>query len=985
MENSFFEFRDKTDMQDDSVCEIIDNSLMDESFAPKKTPAKKNQTLYIPESDDSVADGTEGSEDEISESRSKSKSSSWTNTNVVCRSIDDSPCPSARESSSPFIVRRVKALRSSDSFIGHRKKKRIMLLDSDSDNSIIIEHNRQRKMICLKETPHKEEVKNNSKRNMSFRSTGSECDESDSNEDDNSNVTNAEEPVNQSNKHDALNNDDLDISNGRENESNRLPSKHSDSGGTVVYDQEDSSVADDQDDQKFTSRATRTKDDVTNNDDLVVSNNLDNESNLIGSKDNDSEGTIEYDHEDSAETDDQDDQMFVSRATRMSIMGVIPKDGSDESDFIQSDSSRPASSLDELPDCGLSVTKSAQKNNPDDVDDSKLTCSPFSSPLQDITNRENGYALKSEAENSFNKSITKSNARKRLNNDSITQSNVEENFDDSVSQSNVIDLTHIETDGLKGKVAKRLHVIDDDVTIIDNEPEVIHLSSDSEDELKAEKSPSSKRSPSAKRPAEKNKSSVTKKVGSDIKQYLEVGARSNVPASYPNQVEYVRRHVRDRELNKLNELRQEMQNVKYLLESMDTSSLPDGGVKLITKLKDLEAEVRRKGDRVANMVVETADDMGLGKTITMISLIASDKEQDKDDGDDKETYKSFCVTLHLGGVLTRIHWRRIILDEAHAVRNHKSATSSAVSALNGKRRWALTGTPLHNKDLDLFALLKFLKCTPFDELTSKGGQERLSTIMRCVMLRRTKQQLQEKGQLDCLPERSTHQCAVTLAKEEMNVYQKVLVFSKTLFAQFLHQRAEKQADNFVSNTTRDTAYYKMHKKMIALQGAKPVKSHEILVLLLRLRQSRISIDSQDDEVEGPPVEGTTVAEAIRSVLSPKNPVFNLERRSSKITAVMDCLNKNVFSNKGEKAVVVSQWTSVLRLVERELAHAGVPTVTLNGSVASIRKLQEAKLELAENVLTGARHTNASKLTIEDLKVLFNMAPQVDDLDDSITY
>lgn len=39
---------------------------------------------------------------------------------------------------------------------------------------------------------------------------------------------------------------------------------------------------------------------------------------------------------------------------------------------------------------------------------------------------------------------------------------------------------------------------------------------------------------------------------------------------------------------------------------------------------------------------------------------------------------------------------------------------------------------------------------------------------------------------------------------------------------------------------------------------------------------------------------------------------------------------------------------------------------------SIRKLQEAKLELAENVLTGAKNTNKSKLTIEDLKVLFNM-------------
>lgn len=40
---------------------------------------------------------------------------------------------------------------------------------------------------------------------------------------------------------------------------------------------------------------------------------------------------------------------------------------------------------------------------------------------------------------------------------------------------------------------------------------------------------------------------------------------------------------------------------------------------------------------------------------------------------------------------------------------------------------------------------------------------------------------------------------------------------------------------------------------------------------------------------------------------------------------------------------------------------------------TIRKLQEVKLELAESVLTGAKNTNASKLSIEDLKMLFNMA------------
>lgn len=39
---------------------------------------------------------------------------------------------------------------------------------------------------------------------------------------------------------------------------------------------------------------------------------------------------------------------------------------------------------------------------------------------------------------------------------------------------------------------------------------------------------------------------------------------------------------------------------------------------------------------------------------------------------------------------------------------------------------------------------------------------------------------------------------------------------------------------------------------------------------------------------------------------------------------------------------------------------------------TIRKLQEAKLTLAENVLTGARNDATTTLSIEDLKMLFNM-------------
>lgn len=58
MENSFFEYRDKTGAGSDSDGEIIDNSLMaEEYYTPRKKPTIKNQTVFIAESEESSTDG----------------------------------------------------------------------------------------------------------------------------------------------------------------------------------------------------------------------------------------------------------------------------------------------------------------------------------------------------------------------------------------------------------------------------------------------------------------------------------------------------------------------------------------------------------------------------------------------------------------------------------------------------------------------------------------------------------------------------------------------------------------------------------------------------------------------------------------------------------------------------------------------------------------------------------------------------------------
>lgn len=65
------------------------------------------------------------------------------------------------------------------------------------------------------------------------------------------------------------------------------------------------------------------------------------------------------------------------------------------------------------------------------------------------------------------------------------------------------------------------------------------------------------------------------------------------------------------------------------------------------------------------------------------------------------------------GFLFQFEYDRIILDEAHSIKDSKSSTSTAISHINAKYRWGLTGTPVQNRVSDLFSLVKFLKLDPY--------------------------------------------------------------------------------------------------------------------------------------------------------------------------------------------------------------------------------------------------------------------------------
>ncbi|KAF7593696.1 hypothetical protein BBP40_010988 [Aspergillus hancockii] len=68
-----------------------------------------------------------------------------------------------------------------------------------------------------------------------------------------------------------------------------------------------------------------------------------------------------------------------------------------------------------------------------------------------------------------------------------------------------------------------------------------------------------------------------------------------------------------------------------------------------------------------------------------------------------------------GSPLTKMNMFRIVLDEAHTIREQSAAQTQAIFKLNSQRKWSVTGTPIQNRLEDLLSVTKFLGLEPYDD------------------------------------------------------------------------------------------------------------------------------------------------------------------------------------------------------------------------------------------------------------------------------
>ena len=113
--------------------------------------------------------------------------------------------------------------------------------------------------------------------------------------------------------------------------------------------------------------------------------------------------------------------------------------------------------------------------------------------------------------------------------------------------------------------------------------------------------------------------------------------------------------------------------------------------------------------------------------------------------------------------LLRAKWLRVVLDEGHNIKNHRTKSAKAALALDTLRKWIVTGTPIQNNLMDLWSLVNWLDFGLYagksqmriykrqiEHPCKKGhrqGFERLQVLMDTICLRRTKRDHGPDGKL----------------------------------------------------------------------------------------------------------------------------------------------------------------------------------------------------------------------------------------------
>lgn len=122
-------------------------------------------------------------------------------------------------------------------------------------------------------------------------------------------------------------------------------------------------------------------------------------------------------------------------------------------------------------------------------------------------------------------------------------------------------------------------------------------------------------------------------------------------------------------------------------------------------------------------------------------------------------------------ILPTITFDRVVLDEAHRIRNGSTVTRRAIDKLNARIRWVITGTPLLSSPRDFRSLVNWIG-------VDARARDDIKTLAETYMLRRTFDQLAGQCERLRLPPKRVHIHRVDLNIDEKRTYNEIVQYAR---------------------------------------------------------------------------------------------------------------------------------------------------------------------------------------------------------------
>ncbi|XP_057963175.1 helicase-like transcription factor CHR27 isoform X2 [Malania oleifera] len=132
------------------------------------------------------------------------------------------------------------------------------------------------------------------------------------------------------------------------------------------------------------------------------------------------------------------------------------------------------------------------------------------------------------------------------------------------------------------------------------------------------------------------------------------------------------------------------------------------------RLKKLLQKYSKRGTESADIGDEISDVNGVGENGAGCKIEEQHMQEKKEvTGSSRSSPAGNDQCQPSKKLLHSVKWERIILDEAHFIKDKQSISAKAIFALESSYKWALSGSPLQNNLEELYSLILFLQVLPF--------------------------------------------------------------------------------------------------------------------------------------------------------------------------------------------------------------------------------------------------------------------------------